>query len=225
MIIKYAIVLVVLLVVAAFVSWAFLPARYLPSNRARYLRLRLHLRLHPGRGFTTVFGLWLHWGRLAALRRSSRIRRSLPFWQRLFDSHAHSVFLGRAHYRHGLRVPLEEHMLLMAPPRTFKTAFLADVILTYPGPVIATTTKADVFALTAAARARRGLVHVFILKASAASPLPSAGRLSPDARTLRPPSAGPTRSLSPSPRRASRTVRSGPPRPATTCAATSTRPL
>ena len=41
----------------------------------------------------------------------------------------------------------------MAPPRTFKTAFLADVILRYPGPVIATTTKADVFALTAAVRA------------------------------------------------------------------------
>jgi len=138
-IIKYAIVLAVLLAIAAFVSWAFLPARYLPNNRARYLRLRLHLRLHPGKGFATVFSLWL----------------------RFVDPHAHSVFLGRAHYRHGLRVPLEEHLLLMAPPRTFKTAFLADVILTYPGPVIATTTKADVFALTAAARTRRGPVHVF----------------------------------------------------------------
>ena len=49
----------------------------------------------------------------------------------------------------------------MAPPRTFKTAFLADVILRYPGPVIATTTKADIYGLTAAVRARRGPVHVF----------------------------------------------------------------
>ena len=73
----------------------------------------------------------------------------------------HSVYLGRAHWRHRLRVPLEEHVLVMAPPRTFKTAFLADVILRYPGPVIATTTKADVFALTAAVRAQRGEVHVF----------------------------------------------------------------
>jgi hypothetical protein len=55
-------------------------------------------------------------------------------WLRVLDPHAHSVYPGRAHYRHGLRVPLEEHLLLMAPPRTFKTAFLADVILTYPGP-------------------------------------------------------------------------------------------
>ena len=71
------------------------------------------------------------------------------------------MFLGRAHYRHGLRVPLEEHLLVMAPPRTYKTAFLADVILRYPGPVIATTTKADIYALTSAVRAGLGPVHVF----------------------------------------------------------------
>ena len=77
------------------------------------------------------------------------------------DPREHSVFLGRAHYRHGLRVPLEEHVLVMAPPRTFKTAFLADVILRYPGPVIATSTKPDVYALTSAVRAQLGPVHVF----------------------------------------------------------------
>ena len=49
----------------------------------------------------------------------------------------------------------------MAPPRTFKTAFLADVILRYPGPVIATSTKPDVYALTSAVRAQLGPVHVF----------------------------------------------------------------
>ena len=49
----------------------------------------------------------------------------------------------------------------MAPPRTYKTAFLADVILRYPGPVIATTTKADIHALTSAVRAQLGPVHVF----------------------------------------------------------------
>ena len=85
----------------------------------------------------------------------------VPFWYRIADPAAHSVFLGRAHYRHSLRVPLEEHLLAMAPPRTYKTAFLADVILRYPGPVIATTTKADVYQLTAAVRAERGRVHVF----------------------------------------------------------------
>ena len=76
MIAKYAIALIVLIVLAAAFAWAFLPARYLPGNRARYLRIRLHLRLHPGKGFAHLFGLWLRWSRLAVLRRSGRIRPS-----------------------------------------------------------------------------------------------------------------------------------------------------
>ncbi len=89
-----------------------------------------------------MFELWLRWGRFAAFRKSGRIRPSLPSWQRATEPGEHSVFAGRTHFRHGLRVPLEEHVLVVAPPRTFKTAFLADVILHYPGPVISTTTKA-----------------------------------------------------------------------------------
>ncbi len=161
MIIKLAIALAIVLIVAAFAAWAFLPARHLPGNRARHLRIRLHLRLHPGKGFAHVFSLWLCWGRLAALRRSGRIRPALPLRYRLIDPREHAVFLGRAHYRHRLHVPLEEHLLVMAPPRTYKTAFLADVILRYPGPVIATTTKPDIYALTSAVRAELGPVHVF----------------------------------------------------------------
>jgi type IV secretory pathway TraG/TraD family ATPase VirD4 len=161
MIAKYAIALIVLILLTAAFTWAFLPARHLPGNRARHLRIRLHLRLHPGKGFAHVFSLWLRWGRLAVLRRSSRIRARLPLWYRIAEPHQQSVFLGRAHYRHGLRVPLEEHLLIMAPPRTYKTAFLADVILRYPGPVLATTTKADIYHLTAAVRAQHGRVHVF----------------------------------------------------------------
>ena len=161
MMLKYAIALAIVLLLAAFTAWAFLPARHLPGNRARHLRIRLHLRLHPGKGFAHVFSLWLRWGRLAALRRSARIRPALPLRYRILDPREHAVFLGRAHYRHRLRVPLEEHILVMAPPRTYKTAFLADVILRYPGPVIATTTKPDIYALTSAVRAGLGPVHVF----------------------------------------------------------------
>jgi type IV secretion system protein VirD4 len=161
MMIKYAIILAVVLALAAVFAWAFLPARHLPGNRARYLRIRLHLRLHPGQGFTHLFSLWLRWSRLAMLRSAGRIRPALPLRYRLLDPRGHSVFLGRAQYRHGLRVPLEEHVLVVAPPRTFKTAFLADVILRYPGPVIATSTTVDMYALTSAARAWIGPVHVF----------------------------------------------------------------
>ena len=159
--IKYAIALGVLLVVAGLAKWVLVHGRQLPGNRVRHARIRLHLRLHPGRGYATVFELWLRWGRFAAFRKSRRIRASLPFWQRAADPGGHAVSVGRAQYRHGLRVPLEEHLLVMAPPRTFKTAFLADIILRYPGPVLSTTTKADVHALTAGVRAQIGPVHVF----------------------------------------------------------------
>ena len=106
MITKYAIALIVVILLAVAFRWAFVPARYLPGNRARHLRIRLHLRLHPGRGFAHLFSLWLRWGRLAMLCRSARIRAALPLWYRIADPAAHSVFLGRAHYRHCLRVPL-----------------------------------------------------------------------------------------------------------------------
>ena len=72
MILKYIIALAVLVVLAAVFAWAFLPARHLPGNRARHLRVRLHLRLHPGKGFAHLFSLWLRWGRFAVLRRSAR---------------------------------------------------------------------------------------------------------------------------------------------------------
>jgi Bifunctional DNA primase/polymerase, N-terminal len=65
MMLKYAIALAIVLLLAAFLAGAFLPARHLPGNRARHLRIRLHLRLHPGKGFAHVFSLWLRWGRLA----------------------------------------------------------------------------------------------------------------------------------------------------------------
>ena len=106
----FAIALAIVLIVTAFAAWAFLPPRYLPGHHARHLSIRLHLRLHPGKGFAHLFSLWLRWGRLAALRRSSRIRPALPLRNRIIDSREHAVFLGRAHYRHRLHVPLEEHL-------------------------------------------------------------------------------------------------------------------
>ena len=60
-----------------------------------------------------------------------------------------------------LRLPLDEHAVVTSPPRGGKTGWLASVILRYPGPVLSTTTKHDVFELTSGIRARRGPVHVF----------------------------------------------------------------
>jgi type IV secretion system protein VirD4 len=158
---KWIILVLLALLVLLFIRWAFLPHSRLPRFRVGYTRLRLHLRLHPGRGFATVGELWLRWGRWASFRKSKRSRASLGFWRRALHPAQHSVFLGRAHYRHGLRLPVEEHALIVAPPRTYKSAFLARAIQHYPGPVVSTTTKADVFKLTAGIRSRTGPVYVF----------------------------------------------------------------
>ena len=150
-----------LVLILALLRWCFLPHGRVPRFRSGYTRLRLLLRLHPGRGHATAGELWLRWGRLAVFRRSGRARQSVPAWQRLINPDEHSLLLGRAHYGHCLRIPVEEHALVMAPPRTGKTGLLAKLVLRYPGPVVSTTTKADVFELTSGLRARRGPVHMF----------------------------------------------------------------
>jgi type IV secretion system protein VirD4 len=148
-------------VILLFTSGALIARHRVPRNRVRHMRLRARLRLHPGRGHATVFELWLRWGRLAAARRAKRSRPSLPLAQRLACPSQTSVLVARAHYNHACRVPVEEHVIFAAPPRSGKTATLADVIARYPGPVVATTTRGDLYELTAAARAGRGPVYVF----------------------------------------------------------------
>jgi type IV secretion system protein VirD4 len=55
----------------------------------------------------------------------------------------------------------ESVCLLIAPPRTGKTALLGCVIVDAPGPVIATSTKPDIVKWTAPLRQRRGPIHIF----------------------------------------------------------------
>ena len=162
---KYLILIVTAALLLATIKWAFLPwvpYRRLPRHRIGQMRLRVFLRLHPGRGLATLPELWLRWGRLAALRRSGRARPSLAWWERVTGpASEYSVLIGRAQLRHALRLPVEEHTLVTSPPRGGKTGWLASVILRYPGPVLSTTTKHDVFELTSGIRARLGPVHVF----------------------------------------------------------------
>jgi type IV secretory pathway TraG/TraD family ATPase VirD4 len=97
-------------------------------------------------------------------------------------------------------------------------------VLHYPGPVISTTTKADVFALTSGVRAGLGPVHVF--NPQSIGNVPSTFCWSPlqgcqaQAVAIRRADAF-AQAVS---QKASRTAPSGPPRPATTCGPTSTPP-
>jgi type IV secretion system protein VirD4 len=160
-VVAFFLALAVVALLVWFARWAWWPSRKLPGNRVRRQRIRLHLRLHPGRGHATVLELFWHWSRFASWRISGKTRPSLTWWQRWRHPGGHSVFLGRAHYRHGARVPVEEHVLVMSPPRKGKTAWLGDAIMSYPGPVVCTSVKDDLFTLTSGVRHRSGPVHVF----------------------------------------------------------------
>ena len=61
MIAKYAIALIVLILFAAAFAWAFLPARYLPGNRARHLQPGTALAADAATPLTVLGGLarWL----------------------------------------------------------------------------------------------------------------------------------------------------------------------
>jgi type IV secretion system protein VirD4 len=161
---KFILLLISLLALALALyalRWALLPRRRVPGNRVRSQRIRLWLRLHPGRGMATAFELWAGHGRFAAFRKSRHSRRSLSAWERIRRPDEHSIVVGRAHYRHGVRLPVEEHLVIVAPPRTGKSGTLATMIIHHPGTVLVTSTKEDMFTLTSGIRAQRGPVHVF----------------------------------------------------------------
>lgn len=151
--------LIVLLIVRLAVSRVRCHAD-LPRNRERHLRMRLHLRMRPGRGHATGFQLWWHFGRWASYRKAGQTRPSLSRAERRRDADQHSVFLGRAHHRRGLRLPVQEHVLIVSPPRAGKTQLLGRFIVHWPGPALTTSTKADLFLATSGVRQLRGPVVV-----------------------------------------------------------------
>jgi hypothetical protein len=129
-----AVVIALALAASSLAWWAFRPQGSLPRHRARHLRwrLRLRLRLHPGRGHATKSELWMRWGRLASFRESRRTRPSLSRWHRMTHAAEHSHFIGRAHHRHGLRVPVQEHGCVVGPPRSYKSALLSRIVMGAP---------------------------------------------------------------------------------------------
>ena len=154
------IVLVAAAVVGLALRFALGPQRKLPVNRVRYQRVRLWLRLHPGRGHATSFQLFWRWGRWASFRQSGRVRASLSWRQRL-HADEHSIYLGRAQHGRRVRVGLQENVLILAPPRVGKSGFLAKTVLHAPGPVVSGSTRDDIFRLTSGVRSKRGKIAVF----------------------------------------------------------------
>ena len=171
---------VVLGVLAAGTAWTHRPGRpapALPQDRVSHLNWRLRFRRRPGPGHANLHQLWQRWGRYAAFRTSRFTRPGLRFWERARHTSNYSVTVGWAQYRHALRVTLEEHLLILAGPRTNKTAMLARIILRYCGAVLSTSSKTDVYRKTSGTRARKGPVALF--NPEGIGNLPSTFRWSP----------------------------------------------
>jgi type IV secretory pathway TraG/TraD family ATPase VirD4 len=143
--------------------WRFvLRGRAERTHRSRALWWRTRLRLHPGRGYATLIELAARWGKLAAVKSGKRVRPDLGFWARLkAPATDYAVRLGRAWYGKRCFARAEDQTLILAPPRTFKTGHLADRIITHPGAVLATSTRADLHELTAGDRERKGPISVW----------------------------------------------------------------
>ena len=159
------------IVVALFFAFAFavlfygavLGRRAQARRRVRALRWRIRLRLRPGPGYASLIELVFRWGRLAALHHGGRARPGLGRWHRMFLSFAtaYAIRLGRAQYFRRVYARMEDQILVLAPQRTGKSGLIADQILSHPGPVLATSTRPDLYKITAGTRAQRGPIHVF----------------------------------------------------------------
>ena len=139
----------VALVLVAVLFWRFnLGARAQERNRARAMRWRARCRLRPGPGFASLAELGTQWGRLAASGRGGRARPGLPFWAPApggVPATAYALRLGRAQWGKRVFGSMEANWLMISPPRKGKSGYLADVILSWPGAVLATSTRADLF--------------------------------------------------------------------------------
>jgi type IV secretion system protein VirD4 len=131
-------------------------------NRTRALRWRIRLKLRPGPGYASSVELLVHWSRPAAFLHGRRARPGLTCWDRMTRrTTEYAVRLGRAQYAQPVYARLEDQVLVLAPQRVGKSGVIADRIVDHPGPVLATSTKADLLATTGADRAMLGPVHVF----------------------------------------------------------------
>jgi type IV secretion system protein VirD4 len=133
----------------------------LAGNRNLHMKIRVHLRLHPGPGHASGTELLAHWGRLASYREARRTRPGLTHRARLLSPDEHSVKIGTAHHGRAIRIPVQENGAIVGPPRSHKSALLSAMIIDWPGPVVVTSSKPDMYRLTARIRAERGPVWIF----------------------------------------------------------------
>jgi type IV secretory pathway TraG/TraD family ATPase VirD4 len=112
---------------------------------------------------------------LVAVRRRAKVTRPQAHTRRM-PAHEAGVHVGRAHHR-ALHVTHEDSMLYVGGPRSGKSGKLACDVVDAAGAVLVTSTRADLYTNTAAARRERGRVET--LNPGRDGGIPSAFRWSP----------------------------------------------
>lgn len=150
-----------LVIVAAAAVWSrfTLFSRY----QVRRMRWRIRFRLRPGIGFATLAQVIFRWSVIAALRSGARARPSMSLPARVMHPRTeYALRLGRGQYLIPVYGRWEDMVLIIAPPRIFKTAMVGDWLLDWPGAALVTETRPDLLEATAGWRdARCGPVHYF----------------------------------------------------------------
>ena len=128
----------------------------------RRAKWRIKFLMHPGPGWATCGELAVRWSRLAALHHGRRARPSLKLRHRLIlPATAFAVRLGRGQWGRRLYSRNEDERLIVAAKRTGKSGIVADRVITHRGPVLSSTSRTDIYDMTAGLRARSGPVYRF----------------------------------------------------------------
>jgi hypothetical protein len=133
------------------------------GQQVRRMRWHVRFRLRPGMGYASLGQVIFRWSVLAALRSGARARPSMSLVARVMHSRTeYALRLGRAPYGINVYGRLEDMLIMIAPPRIFKTAMVGDWLLDWPGAALVTETRPDLLEATAGWRhARYGPVHYF----------------------------------------------------------------
>jgi type IV secretory pathway TraG/TraD family ATPase VirD4 len=140
---------------------------YGPRRPRLSVQARVRLGLHPGPGWAGSWSVWRYHGLPASRKVARHARPSLPVavlrpgrrgaWRE------YATFLGWAQGPARLRVyaHLESLVVTFAAPQDGKTQAAAGQVIDAPGPVVATSVRADLLAATAALRSLRGPVGLW----------------------------------------------------------------
>jgi type IV secretory pathway TraG/TraD family ATPase VirD4 len=158
------------------------PRRWSPFFRGHFAGASPVADQRDRNGFATFSQLRREASVAAARRRASQTRPSLAMVKRQLAPEEIGYPLGRAYRSWPGSMPLwpcwEASLRLVAPPGEGKTfRALVPILRQHPGPALATSTKVDLYELSAMARQRRG--PVFALDPDLLAPAAEPARWSP----------------------------------------------